>query len=146
MPSCITAGFRGKHLRAMSATPVHRNRTINHERMPVLLTREEEFVTWLRGTSAEGSVGAYEAKRWPVGNCKHKPDDMNWGRGNRSVMNVSWNDITKEYLPWLSRKTNKTYPYRLLTEAEWEYAARAGSRSKYSWGDEIGKTRANCDG
>ena len=76
--------------------------------------------------------------------CKHKPDDRSWGRGSRPVMNVSWDDITKDYLPWLSRKTDKSY--RLLTEAEWEYAARAGSRGKYTWGDEIGKNRANCDG
>jgi formylglycine-generating enzyme required for sulfatase activity len=76
--------------------------------------------------------------------CKHKPDDRSWGRGSRPVMNVSWDDITKDYLPWLSRKTDKSY--RLLTEAEWEYAARAGSRGKYTWGDEIGKNQANCDG
>ena len=76
--------------------------------------------------------------------CKHTPDDRNWGRGDRPVMRVSWDDITNEYLPWLSRKTGNAY--RLLTEAEWEYAARAGSRSKYSWGDEIGKNHANCDG
>jgi formylglycine-generating enzyme required for sulfatase activity len=59
-------------------------------------------------------------------------------------MSVSWDDVTKEYMPWLSRKTAKTY--RLLTEAEWEYAARAGSGAKYTWGDDIGKKLANCDG
>src|SRR5262249_15675656 len=58
--------------------------------------------------------------------------------------NVSWRDITKEYLPWLSSKTSKNY--RLLTEAEWEYAARAGSRGNYAWGNDIGRNRANCDG
>jgi formylglycine-generating enzyme required for sulfatase activity len=78
------------------------------------------------------------------GGCKHKPDDLIWERGSRPVMNVSWDDITKDYLPWLSRKTVNSY--RLLTEAEWEYAARSGSRSKYSWGDEIGMNRANCNG
>jgi len=80
-----------------------------------------------------------------AGGCKHLPDDQSWGRGNRPVINVSWDDITKQYLPWLSRETQKTY--RLLTEAEWEYAARAGSRGgEYTWGDEIGSNRANCDG
>jgi formylglycine-generating enzyme required for sulfatase activity len=78
-----------------------------------------------------------------AGACKYRPDDRDWG-GNRPVMDVSWHDITNEYLPWLSRKTSKTY--RLMTEAEWEYAARAGSRGKYAWGDDIGKNRANCEG
>ena len=82
------------------------------------------------------------------GGCKHKPEDQGWGRGNRPVINVSWDDATKEYLPWLSRKTGKTY--RLLTEAEWEYAARGVTNASavhttYSWGNDIGKNQANCD-
>jgi formylglycine-generating enzyme required for sulfatase activity len=56
---------------------------------------------------------------------------------------VNWDDA-QAYVAWLSRMTGKTY--RLLTEAEWEYAARAGSQAAYSWGDEIGKGNANCDG
>ena len=56
-------------------------------------------------------------------------------------MNVSWNDA-QEYVAWLSRRTGKTY--RLLTEAEWEYAARGGEQTAFSWGDEIGENNANC--
>jgi formylglycine-generating enzyme required for sulfatase activity len=59
------------------------------------------------------------------------------------VVNASWNDI-QQYLRWLSIKTGM--PYRLLTEAEWEYSARAGSTTRYPWGDEIGKGNANCNG
>jgi formylglycine-generating enzyme required for sulfatase activity len=77
------------------------------------------------------------------GGCKHRPEDQGWGRGNRPVINVSWDDATKEYLPWLSRKTGKTY--RLLTEAEWEYGARSGSSRKYAWGDEVGRNLANWE-
>ena len=48
------------------------------------------------------------------------------------------------YAEWLSAETGESY--RLPSEAEWEYAARAGSTAKYSWGDEIGPNRARCDG
>ncbi len=56
---------------------------------------------------------------------------------------VSW-DEAKRYVQWLSRKTGK--PYRLPSESEWEYAARAGTETAYSWGDGIGVNRANCRG
>jgi formylglycine-generating enzyme required for sulfatase activity len=69
--------------------------------------------------------------------------DNRWGRENRTVINVSW-DEAKRYVVWLSRITGKEY--RLLTEAEWEYAARAGTTTTYFWGDDIGDGRANCDG
>ena len=76
------------------------------------------------------------------GCCGYKPDDEGWGRGNRPVINVSWEDA-KMYVEWLSWKTGKGY--RLLSESEWEYVARAGTVTSYWWGDEIGKNRANCD-
>jgi formylglycine-generating enzyme required for sulfatase activity len=72
-----------------------------------------------------------------------KAADNTWGRDDRPVINVNWDDV-KQYVAWLSRITGKEY--RLLTEAEWEYAARAGTTTAYSWGDEIGKGNANCDG
>ena len=71
----------------------------------------------------------------------NKVDDEGWGRGRRPVINVSWDDA-KEYVTWLSSETGAEY--RLLSEAEWEYAARAGSTMKYSWGNTIGTNRANC--
>ncbi len=66
-----------------------------------------------------------------------------WGRDTRPVINVSWTDA-REYAAWLSRKTGKQY--RLPSEAEWEYAARAGSTTAYSWGPAIGRGNANCNG
>jgi formylglycine-generating enzyme required for sulfatase activity len=79
-----------------------------------------------------------------AGACKHNPRDQGWGRGKRPVINVSWDDITKEYLPWLSRKTGQHY--RLVTEAEWEYAARAGTTTVFSTGRTITTDQANFDG
>jgi formylglycine-generating enzyme required for sulfatase activity len=95
------------------------------------------------------AVGKFEVTfaEWDAcvadGGCSHVPDDQGFGREGRPVIDVSWNDVTNSYLPWLSRKAGRTY--RLLSEAEWEYVARAGSRAVYAWGDEIGVGRANCD-
>ena len=78
------------------------------------------------------------------GSGGYRPGDEGWGRGDRPVVNsVSWEDA-KGYVEWLSRKTGKGY--RLLSESEWEYAARAGTTTAYSWGEEIGVNRANCHG
>jgi formylglycine-generating enzyme required for sulfatase activity len=59
-----------------------------------------------------------------------KPGDRGWGRGRRPVIAVSWNDA-QEYVGWLSAKTGQKY--RLPSESEWEYAARGGTRTPYSW-------------
>ena len=80
------------------------------------------------------------------GGCRPDVSDSGWGRGRRPVINVSWDDA-QAYVKWLSSITGK--PYRLLSEAEYEYAARAGTETKYPWGDDIklnGKAMANCDG
>jgi formylglycine-generating enzyme required for sulfatase activity len=80
-----------------------------------------------------------------VGGCPQegRAGDRGWGRGTRPVIYVSWEDA-QAYVAWLTRMTGKAY--RLLSEAEWEYAARAGSRTAYFWGEEIGKNNANCSG
>ena len=74
------------------------------------------------------------------GDCD-QVDDSGWGRGRQPVINVTWDDAQR-YVRWLSRATGKAY--RLLTEAEYEYATRAGKQSAYPWGDVIGKKNANC--
>lgn len=68
-------------------------------------------------------------------------DDEGWGRRQRPAIHVSWADAQR-YVNWLSAQTGGDY--RLPSEAEWEYAARAGTTTKYSWGDELGENRANC--
>ena len=66
--------------------------------------------------------------------------DNGWGKETRPVIEVSWNEVTQMFIPWLNKKTGKHY--RLPTESEWEYAARAGTTTRYSWGKEIDCTRA----
>jgi formylglycine-generating enzyme required for sulfatase activity len=85
------------------------------------------------------AVGRYEVtfNEWDAcmrgsGCNEYQPSDQGWGGGRRPVINVSWDDA-QVYVRWLSQATGE--PYRLLSEAEWEYAARAGTTTRYSWGD-----------
>lgn len=100
------------------------------------------------------SVNAFAIGQTPVtfaqwdacvadGGCAHSPDDEGWGRGDRPVLNVDLDDI-QEYLAWLSNKTG--HAYRLPSESEWEYAARAGSTGRFLTGDCIGTDQANFSG
>lgn len=89
----------------------------------------------------EVSFGDYDKFANATG--RQPPHDEGWGRTFNPVINVSWHDAVA-YAQWLSQQTNKRY--RLPSEAEWEYAARAGSQAKYSWGGRIGWNNANCDG
>ena len=76
------------------------------------------------------------------GGCSgYRPSDEGWGRGKRPVVNVNRVDILS-YISWLSKETSKLY--RLPSEAEWEYAARAGTTTEYWWGDQVGINQAVC--
>jgi formylglycine-generating enzyme required for sulfatase activity len=77
------------------------------------------------------------------GDCDPHVGDASFGRGRQPVVNVTWDDA-RQYAAWLARMTGK--PYRLLSEAEFEYAARAGTQTAYPWGNGIGKNNANCIG
>jgi formylglycine-generating enzyme required for sulfatase activity len=75
-----------------------------------------------------------------LGSCAEL-SDYGFGRGTRPVINANWNDA-QSYVQWLSRMTGRQY--RLLTEAEYEYATRAGTTTKFYWGDDLGTGHANC--
>jgi formylglycine-generating enzyme required for sulfatase activity len=92
------------------------------------------------------AIGRYEVtfEEWDAcvaaGGCSTKPRDVRWGRGKRPVITVGWNDA-REYIAWLKEKTNQ--PYRLSSEAEWEYAARAGTTTPLWTGAMITVDQAN---
>ena len=99
------------------------------------------------------AVGKFEVTfaQWDAcvaeNSCAHKPGDESWGRGRRPVINVSWDDA-RQFVVWLTKKTGK--PYRLLTEAEWEYAARGVTKASdphapFSTGATINYKQANYD-
>jgi formylglycine-generating enzyme required for sulfatase activity len=106
------------------------------------------------GPQREVTIAAFEMGKYEVTfdeydvfakatNRKLPDDSGGWGRGKQPVINVSWQDA-QAYVQWLSAQTSKKY--RLPTEAEWEYAARAGTTTRYWWGDDIGNNNAVCDG
>lgn len=92
--------------------------------------REVTFEEWAACASDGGCAG-------------RRPEDHGWGRGRRPVIDVSWRDAAA-YAQWLSEKTGETY--RLPSEAEWEYAARAGAQTPFSFGESVAPSQANFDG
>ncbi len=91
-------------------------------------------------------IGAYEVTfedydRFARATGRPLPKDFGWGRGRQPVVGVSWDDA-RAYATWLSRDTGLAY--RLPSEAEWEYAARAGGRGSYWWGFGLEPNRAVC--
>ena len=95
------------------------------------------------------AVGVYEVTfaEWDAcvrdGGCAEQPDDNGWGRGNRPVIYVWWH-YAQAYVRWLSWKTGEEY--RLLSESEWEYVARAGTTTPFHTGKTISTEQANYNG
>jgi len=130
---------------------------------PVVMVREPEMNmlrggTMMMGSNEDGSekpvrhvtIKPFAISRYPISvrewnacaAAKACPF-VGTGREDAPITNVSWNDA-KQFVGWLASATRK--PYRLPTEAEWEYAARGGTQSRYWWGDELLPGMANCKG
>ncbi len=92
------------------------------------------------------AIGTHEVtfREWDAcvtdGGCTYRIDDRSWGRDDRPVISVNWDDA-QQYSRWLSARTYNNY--RLPTEAEWEYAARAGTTTPYPWGVKASHEYAN---
>jgi formylglycine-generating enzyme required for sulfatase activity len=79
------------------------------------------------------------------GGCDGYKPFANFGRGTRPVINVRWEDA-QQYVAWLNNMMGGTSSYRLLSEAEFEYAARAKTTTRYPWGDKVEEGNASCSG
>jgi formylglycine-generating enzyme required for sulfatase activity len=102
---------------------------------------QHEVTIGYRFAAGRTPVTFAEYDRFCAATGRPPPNQMGgWGRERRPVINVSWHDA-RAYCQWLAGETGK--PYRLLTEAEWEYACRAGTTTRYSIGDEITERDAN---
>lgn len=97
---------------------------------------EVTFAQWDACVAAGGCALPYEPR--------YSPADSGWGRGNRPVINVSWQDA-KSYVGWLNGRVGGK-AYRLLSESEWEYVARAGTTTPFSFGATISASQANYNG
>ncbi len=89
----------------------------------------------------EVTIAQYE--RFARATGRKLPDTLYMDKADHPIINVSWDDAIY-YARWLSKQSG--HRYRLPTEAEWEYAARAGTTTSYWWGNRIGKNRAHCFG
>jgi formylglycine-generating enzyme required for sulfatase activity len=90
------------------------------------------------------ALGKYEVTQGQWKSVMYSnPSNFSSCGDNCPVEKVSWDDI-QQYIQKLNQKTGQRY--RLPSEAEWEYAARAGTKTQYAWGDGVGKNNANCDG
>ena len=123
----------------LMGSPSSEERRFDHEGPVHRVTISEPF-----------AVGVHEVTfdEWgacvSAGGCGgYRPDDQGWGRGRRPVINVSWEDAQR-FVEWLREETGE--PYRLLSEAEWEYVARAGTSTPFHTGRTISTSQANYDG
>ena len=142
----VIARFERENLPAMVAIPSGRFLMGSPEGEPLRYDDEgPQRLIELEGfylSSTEITFGMWDACVRDEG-CSHNPSDWGWGRGDRPVMNVSWKDA-QEFVAWVNANTDGGYS--LPSEAQWEYAARAGTTTAFSTGDQITTDKANFNG
>jgi len=79
-----------------------------------------------------------------AGKCDKNISDKGFGKEDHPIINVSWNKVIQQFIPWINKETGQNF--RLPSESEWEYAARAGTTSNYSWGDKAKCSQAKYNG
>jgi len=121
--------------------PMRRDNEVQHEitferpfamsTTPVTWNQWEACVRdgWCDGIAVENALAT-------LPNGERNPNYRDYGRGTRPVVGVSWYDA-QAFVGWLNAKTGEDDAYRLPSDAEWEYAARAGSTTRFPWGDEL---------
>ncbi len=114
--------------------------------MGAISTSGEDFSPPRLVTVGPLMIGAYEITfieydRFAKATGRTLPPDPGWGRERHPVVGVSWEEA-RDYAAWLAQQTGRRY--RLPSEAEWEYAARAGTTTPFWWGMEPGVNRAAC--
>jgi formylglycine-generating enzyme required for sulfatase activity len=160
------AGQQGPRAAALNSVPAPTARSLRSndfrdcDTCPVMITLPAG--TFSMGSNADSSerpphlvhvgpfaIGKFELTRaeWDTcvteGGCRNKPPLGELVPERQPMANLSWDDAA-QYVQWLAKRTSK--PYRLPSEAEWEYAARGGASSRYSWGDQVGTGKASCNG
>lgn len=90
---------------------------------------------------AAHEVTFLEYDRFARSTGREPPSDQGWGRGTRPVVGISWEEA-RDYAAWLAQQTSRRY--RLSSEAEWEFAARAGTTTPFWWGQNVGSNRTVC--
>ncbi|SDX49274.1 SUMF1/EgtB/PvdO family nonheme iron enzyme [Thiocapsa roseopersicina] len=145
-PSIITVPTQRDRLRNGGLGPTLARLPGGRFRMGRNLTVASDFGPEREVEIAPFLMGVYEVTfedydRFARATGRGLARDFGWGRGNRPVVGVSWEDA-RAYATWLSRETGRSY--RLPSEAEWEYAARAGGRGSYWWGFGLEPNRAVC--